>query len=550
MRHQFFVAMALLLASMDAQEVRGGDNRGLPIRDGRPVVAIVNDGSISLEELVLQLDPPFERARLLEGRGTAAELAILDRLIASRLIALEASSMGIGDLGEIRKQVDVYSRETLREVLLERVVKDIVPDEKAVEAAFRDSVRKWKTASLLFRDEASAREAQEAIAAGADYGAVAAGAVAGKTAQTQDDEEYHGKKEYLPEIAAALATLDAGQVSPVIPLQSGFVVLKVVDVRYPENEEARAEARSAVVRRQQQEAISAFEQALRADLVVVHKDVIDDLDYEKTSGDALSKDTRVLADIKGATPVTVGDLTDYMRMQFFHGGDESAQGKRLNARKGAALDATIGRRLLNAEALRRGIDKTEAYVDRVNAFEESLVFGAFVEKVIAPESKVRDEEIRTYYEQHLKDYSSPGMIRMRSLAFTERAAAEGAIAKLRNGADYGWLASTAEGQVDKDAGGLLTFDGRPVTTDSLPDGMQKALANPKPDDVRLYASPEGPFYLLAIQQVITTAARPYEEVKKEIAQRLFAEKLMKGIDEYAGKLRAVSRVETYLKKAE
>ena len=43
----------------------------------------------------------------------------------------------------------------------------------------------------------------------------------------------------------------------------------------------------------------------------------------------------------------------------------------------------------SAEALRLEIDKTDAYLDRVNAFEESLVFGAFVDKVIIPESRVR-----------------------------------------------------------------------------------------------------------------------------------------------------------------
>ena len=78
--------------------------------------------------------------------------------------------------------------------------------------------------------------------------------------------------------------------------------------------------------------------------------------------------------------------------------------------------------------------------------------------------------------------------------------------KLREGADFGWLAANAEGQVDKGAPGLLAFDGRPVTTDSMPDGMQKALAGAKAGEFRLYASPEGHFYVLAVQQVIAPSA--------------------------------------------
>ena len=63
--------------------------------------------------------------------------------------------------------------------------------------------------------------------------------------------------------------------------------------------------------------------------------------------------------------------------------------------------------------------------------------------------------------------------------------------KLREGTDYGWLVANAEGQVDKGTAGLLTLDGRPVTTDSMPEGVQKALTGAKAGEFRLYASPEG-----------------------------------------------------------
>jgi len=368
MKHRLLVAMALALATT-GQVMLGADGQGLPVRNGRPAVATVNDDFVYLDELVMQLDPPVDRRRLLGGLGTPTELAILERLIASRLIALEASSMGIGDLAEIRKQVDVYSRQALRETLLEHVVKDVTADEKAVETAFKDLVREWKTVSLLFDEEAAANAALEEIAKGTDYETVAADVVAGKKAKSTDDAAFHGRKEYLPEIVAALTTLELGHVSPVIRTQNGFVVLKVIDIRYPENESARAEATRAVLTRQQQEAIHAHEEALRADLVVIDQEVLDRLDYEATEMNALLKDTRVLASIKGAAPVTVADLTDYMRMQFFHGADGTGQGKRLNARKVAALDATIGRRLFNAEALRLELDNTDAYLDRVNSFE-------------------------------------------------------------------------------------------------------------------------------------------------------------------------------------
>ena len=92
------------------------------------------------------------------------------------------------------------------------------------------------------------------------------------------------------------------------------------------------------------------------------------------------------------------------------------------------------------------------------------------------------------------------------------------------------------------------LDGRPVTTASMPEGMQKAVRGAKPGELRLYPSPEGHFYVLSVQQVIAPAARPYEEVREDIAKKLYSEKLKKNVESYAAKLRAHSKIETYLKR--
>jgi hypothetical protein len=549
MRYQLGVSTAILVLSMHAQASTGVD-QGLPVRSGRPVVATVNRDAISLDEFTRELGPTADRARLRQGRATAKELELLDRLVTIKLVVQEAATMGLDELPEIRKQVDVSSREILREVRLERLVKDVKPDPAAVEKLFREQVRVWKTASLLFKDEGAARRAQKEIAGGAAFADVAARAVAAKAARPDSDTTYHPQKDYLPQIAEAIAALRVGQVGQVIRLQAGFVVVKVVDIRYPENAEARAEARKKASSQKQLAVLAAHEQALKRDYAVVNKAVLKSIDYEapKPGFDALLKDKRVVVEIKGAAPVTVGDLTDYLRMQFFHGSDQARQRKEMNAKKEAALDATLGRRLLNMEALKLGIDKTNEYRDRVKGYKESLVFDSFVQKVIVPDSKMKEEEVRGYYKAHLKEYSYPEMMKVRSLAFARRAAAENAMRKLREGTDYGWLAANAEGQVDKGAQGVLTLDGRPVLTSSMPEGVQKTLAGSKSGESRLYASPEGHFYVLAVQQVIASNARPYDEVREEIAKKLYGEKLKKNVEDYAAKLRAHSKVATYLKR--
>lgn len=552
MTHRFAATAGLLLVVASAVTHASGSSTALPVKNGRPIVAMVNDSAISLDEMIFQIGSSTGRARLRQGRATAEEVALVERLITSRLIAQEATTMGIDQLPEIRKQVDVTSREILREVLLDRLVKDVRPNPAAVEAQFRDLVREWKTASLLFQDEAAARRARQEIDKGATFTDVAARAANSKTAKPDTDTAYHASRDYLPQIAAAIAPLRAGQVSPVIRIPSGFVLVKVVDLRYPENADARAEARKRVVSQQQVKLLKAHDQALRRQYVVVNSALVKSLDYQaaKPGLDALLKDKRVVARIAGGPSLTVGDLTDYLRMQFFHGTDQTKQRQEMNAKKDVALDATIGRRLLNLEAQRLGIDKTYAYRDRVNGYRESIIFDTFVQKVIVPGNKMREEEVKGYYGGHLKDYSYPEMMKVRSLAFTRRPAAEAAMRKLREGTDYAWLATNADEQVDKGTQGLMTFDGRPLTTESMPAGVQKALAGSKSGDLRLYASPEGHYYVLAVQQVTASSPKPYDDVRQEIAQKLYNDKLKKSIGDYAAKLRAHSKVETYLKKVQ
>ncbi len=551
MRYQFVVATSLLAVSLQAGAPIGAAAQTLPVRKGRPVVATVGADTISLDEFVAELGPAADRARLQQGRATAADLELLDRLVTIKLCVQDATAMGLGESPEIRKQVEVTSREILREVLYAKLTQEVKPDPAAVDAIFKDLVREWKTTSLLFRDRAAAERARKEVTGGSAFADVAARAVASKAARPDGDDQYHPRSAYLPQILEAMAPLKVGQVSQVVQIPAGFVLLRVADMRYPPNAEAMAEARKRALTQQQETALKAHEQVLRRQYVTVHKAVLDGLNYEaaKPGVEALLQDRRSIADIRGAAPVTVGDLTDYLRMQFYHGSEQARQFKRMNEMKGTAFDAMVARRLVNAEALRLGIDKTTAYADRVRGFRESLIFDSFIQKIIVPPNKMTEQEVRRYYDAHLKDYSSPEMMRLRGLAFARRNAAEDAMRKLREGADYNWLVANAEGQLPKDASGLLTLDGRPVTITSMPEGLRKAVAGARTGESRLYASPEGPFYTVVVQAVVAPTPEPYDQARETISKKLYVEKLKQAVESYAAKLRTRTKVETYLARA-
>jgi hypothetical protein len=543
---QALAGCILAFVSLATPDVAEG--QPLPSHGGRPIVATIGEDVIPLDEFARQLGPAADRARLAQGRSTAEELELLERLVTIRLIAQEAGRMGLDTVPEIAKQVEVSAREILREVLIERLVKDVVAPPAAVDKIYRDAVREWKTATLVFQKEDLAEQARKALAGGAPFTKIADAAVAAKTARLESDPAFHGKKDYLPQIAAAIAPLRAGAISPVIRLPAGFVVVHVLDVRYPENPEARADAREQVLRQKQIQYLRAHEQALRKRYVVVNTALLDSIDYAAAGPDLapLLADTRVIARIKGAVSVTVGDLTDYLRFQYFHGSDQKKQRADMNAKKADALDATLGRRLLNMEAYSLGIDRTPTYRDRLKGYRESLVFDSFIQKVIVPENRLKEGDLLQHYKDHPADYAYPAMIKARGVAFMTRTAAEAALGKLREGTDFDWLAANAAGRAAAGEDGALALDGRPVTIDSMPKGVQAALSDVKAGDVRLYEAPGGRFHVVAVQQVIPSTAKPYDEVREAIASTVYSEKIKNAVEGYARKLRGHVTVRTYL----
>ena len=511
----------------------------LPVIRGKKVVATVTGEPITLEEL----------NRDLAFASGASQSEVLGRLINVNLVVQEGKRIGLDELPEIKNMIDAFSKVTLREELMERRVKDIKADQKEIEKLYREGIKEWKVSSVLLEKEDDAKKMAEEIMTGKNFDGLSKQYVAAGKAKEGERGEWLKVKNISPQIVNAISKIKAGSISPIIPIKSGFVILRLEDIRYTEDPEAMKQAREEALKRKKVQVLKDYSNALIKKYATVNQDVLKSIDYEsKAPGfEALLKDKRAVAKITGEDPITVAELTRHLKMQFFHGIERAIESKKLNSKKVPALDEMIYKRVFRKEALRLGLDKTEGYENRVKEYENSVLFGAFVNKVIVPDIKMKEEEMKAYYGEHVKEYTMPEMIRINGLVFAKREDEESAIEKLRKGTEFQWLAENAEGQVDKDTKGLLTFDGKLVATKDLPEGVQKAIHGARAGDFRLYESSNGYFYVLAVQDVIPAKPQPYEEAREAVAKRLFDEKVKKAVEDYADKLRAVSEVRIYLK---
>jgi parvulin-like peptidyl-prolyl isomerase len=539
------IALAVLLL---IGTIGFASDKGLPVVEGKKTVATINGEPITLEEFNQEL------SMLSEGTGGREKVAkekrfeLLKRLINTRLIIQEARRMGLDELKELKERVDVFSRVALRDELIERHVKNVKPDEKEVGEAYRESIKELKVKSILFEKEEDAKGMENALKAGKDFDETARNFEADKKGKVSEERDYLKYRGLLPEIGGAVSGMKIGSVSPVIRIRSGFVIFKLEDIRFPDDPLVKERLRLEILGKKQKEAFAKYDKTLRTKYAKVNEVLLESLDFDsKEPGfEKLLKDKRVVAEIKGEKPITVGDLTDYMRQQLFHGVERAVEAKRLNKRKNQILEEMLHKRVLGKEALRLGIDKTEDYKNKVKEYENSLVFGAFIQKAVVPDVKLKEEELKAHYDQHIKDYTYPEMMKMSSLVFEKREGAEKAILALRKGTDFQWVKANAEGQLDRNTQGILDLDGRLLITRDLPEELRKVISGAKAGDFRLYQSAENYFYVLYIQEVVPSRPQPYEEAREKVAQKVYDDKLKRAVEDYADQLRAVSDVKVYL----
>lgn len=548
MRH-FSSTVKIALAVLLLTGASGlASDKDLPVVEGKKTVATINGEPITLEEFNQELSMLSEGKEGSEKVTKEKRTGLLKRLINTRLIIQEARRMGLDEIPELKKRIEVFSRVTLREALMEKQAKNIKPDEKEVERIYKESVKEWRIQSIVFEKEEDAKKMEQAIKEGKDFDETLRKFLADRKGKGDAEAKYLKGKDLLPEISEAVSKMKVGSISPVLRIPSGFVILKIGDVRFPENPEARAKAKQEVLRKTQREALARYEKTLREKYVKVNQDVLKGLDFEsKEPGfEKLLRDKRVVAEIKGEKPITVGEMTEYLRQQLYHGVERAVESKRLNQKKDQILEEMIYKRMFQKEALRVGIDKTEGYKNRVKEYEHSLVFGAFIQKAVAPDVKLKEEELKAYYDQQIKDYTYPEMMKMSTLVFERREAAEKAILALRKGTEFQWVKANAEGQMDRNTRKILDLDGKLLITRDLPEELRKAIAGGKTGDFRLYQSPENYFYVISIQQVVPSKPQPYEEVREKVARKVYDDKLKRAVEDYADKLRAVSDVKIYL----
>lgn len=510
-------------------------------------VATVNDEIIYLEDVSKALEVVHSSVTKETSAKKENFAQILNRLITTHLITQEGRNIELDKQPEYIAAKKAYAIKLLREMALKDALKDVKPSPEDVDKRYKELTTEWKLKSIVFKDEASAKAMLAGIKAGKSFDALFDQAIKDGKGESKEEKGYLRQSEVNQQFSKEIASMKVGAVSNIMPLDKSFFIFRLEDQRQSDNPALKEQAYNEANGQTRINTLRKYRDQVIAKHIKENKKLFKKLDFEaKTPGfDKLAEDKRVLGEIKGEDPVTIADLADAIKEKFFHGVETAIKEKKVNAAKESLLYEIYSKRAIEKDGRVKGLDKSKEYLDKLKDYENSYLFGTFIEKAVRPDIKIQVADIDAYYKEHEAEFSYPEMLRMDAIAFTTTANAQTAIDKLRKGMDFKWLKDNADGKVNKDAADQLQFQDTPVLTRGLEDDMQKALTGVKAGEYRLYTAQNGYNYVIYVKDIIPSRVQALPEVQDDIMQKLYVEKLNKALDDWSEKLRAASDVKIY-----
>lgn len=512
-------------------------------------MAVIDTRPLTVGEYRKSLYPELdEQGEISSTVSKQDPVVLLNRLVNSRVMVREAREIGFDQLPEVLQMVNVFRRQQLRDQLAKQELAAAKIDPAEVARLYDEAARESRIKAMLFNNEAEAQDFSSQLQKGGSFDELAARFVeAGKGEKKGEAEgEFVRHKEMAPDLVKAIAGLAPGQATSVLPQNKQFTVIQLLETRLPEDSNLRKDAEQRARNFAGNMALAELNKKLLATYAVLDKELFESLDFTKDF-EALRQDKRVLAEIKGGEPFTVAELTEALKGKYYHGVQRAIDEGKVKEDRVSVLNEELFKRVWLLEAKERGIDQTDEFKRLVEDYEDSIIFGAFVQKAVVPTIQLTMDDLRNYYKKNIKEYVSPEMVGLRSMAFRDQAKAQEALASLKRGTEFQWLQSTIEGLVPKDTSGLIDLEGKLFTTHTLSAGMAAALAGATLGESRLYAEGKEFFYVLLVEKVIPPSAQPFEAVQSTILRTVFNQKMEKAMLDWGKKLRKAYKVDVYVK---
>jgi peptidyl-prolyl cis-trans isomerase C len=241
--------------------------------------------------------------------------------------------------------------------------------------------------------------------------------------------------------------------------------------------------------------------------------------------------------------LTVGDFQDRINKQSPY---VRARYTSLEQKK-EFLDNLIRFEVLAKEAKKRGYDQDPEVVRTMKqVMIQRLMKEEFETRV--KQEDVTDAEMKKFYDEHTSEYNKAEEVRVSAIIVKDRETADKAAAEAKgptgqdNKGFRDMVTKYSQDEETKARGGDLRFFAAD-TKDLPPEVVKAAFELQKPGDVAGPVAAGGKFYILKQTGRRKSIAKSFDEVKRQIQNRIYRDKRQKAMDDFVKNLRDTAKIE-------
>lgn len=236
-------------------------------------------------------------------------------------------------------------------------------------------------------------------------------------------------------------------------------------------------------------------------------------------------------------------ITDLLLLQM-------AKEKQLNVSEQVKLYIENIRKENNIESnedLRREIERQGmSYEDWIKQMEEGLQKQAVVYSEVDRTIVIDESELVSYYKAHPQEFTDPEQYKLRGIYLSAEQKSEDELdvkkkeidSKVAAGEDMAALASAYSDGPGKESQGDLGF----FKKGELEKALEEAVRNSKVGEVTPWIKIKNGWYLLKLEERKESRLKTFDEVKKDVDEKLFAEKKQAKLNEFLKTLREKSYI--------
>ena len=205
------------------------------------------------------------------------------------------------------------------------------------------------------------------------------------------------------------------------------------------------------------------------------------------------------------------------------------------------LNELVKKELLYQEAIKRGLDKNAEYKHKVEDFKKITLIEQLLEKEIEAKTKLTDEDIKAYYDEHKEDFSPFNKIRLSLIRVKTEEEAKNILEKLKKGEDFAKIAK--ESSIDTNSaknGGDLGYFSKGRMAPLFEEAAFKLKKGEVSDIVRTSFG----FHIIKKEDHKQAGASSFNDVKYEIEQTVLFQKRDQKIRVLINQLKSKAKIKT------